>query len=301
MLGAVAVGTVLGAGGSQLLDDDAAPANPSTGGAASGAPQASAQAPAPAEPDSPPIQVEPPSDSTTREMRSTDPAPFDPTSALNGLHDLRVATQVIDDFPDASAGGRVGSAGWAVVPGGEGAGVAPSGGQEGGVVRFSTGSAATGRVGLHLGLDRMRGLPVFTMEWRVAWRPLEDDAPSAGAVFGFLDAVDRGGTAPAVGIYFLYRPDLADNWLCACAGSEGRTVVDTAVPVVGGFQRFQITSDGTSLCRFYVDDRRVGSIDTGLPTEDDRYGTGIEVFKIAGDKPQKVDLDWFFLRRELVR
>jgi hypothetical protein len=291
-LGAVAGGVAGGVVGSRSGEGDAGDAT--TGTDVADPPKAA--------PDSPPITLEQPIETTTTELRPREEPDADPRSPLHRLYDLRVAHEVVDDFPDGDAtGDRLGTAGWATVLGGREAATASATEVEGGVVHVSTGTSATGRAGLHLGLTSQSGFPVFTMQWRLAFRRPLGREDLGGVVFGSVDRVDSGGTAPAVGIYFLHRLDLTDTWLCGCSGAGGRTLVDTGVPVKGIYRRFEITADGSNLARFSIDDVRVATIDTSIPTAEDRYGSGLEVFKSKGNRPFEVDLDWFYLRRELPR
>ncbi|MBX3286386.1 MAG: hypothetical protein KF703_13645, partial [Actinobacteria bacterium] len=224
------------------------------------------------------------------------------TSALARVEDLRVAYELVDDFPPSAGTGRVGALGWTPVASGAGAAVEPDAPLEGGVVRLVTGTTATGRAGLHLGLDQHEGAPVFTMQWRLRHTATVDpDEPSA-LVFGALASIDADPTGPEVGpaVAWVHDPARSPKWICRVVVDGEVTDVDSKRVVDDRFHRFTIASDGDGLARFTFDDAEVASV----PVDKEgraRYGQGIVLAKTAGTSPRTVELDWFYLRRELPR
>lgn len=283
LLGAAAAGGVAGVVATELRKEDpkAAPANVDLGDAPASE-----------------IRVEPTGELVADHVQAALVDVYRRTSALAQLDDLRVAHEVVDDFPLGD--GRVGTLSWLVDSAGTGAGAADIGKLEGGVVGLATGGSPTGRVGLNLGLDHHAGQQIFTMEWRV--RVDQATSGSGRICFGAVSDVDGSGDTglPDRGFYFLLDGD-AKNWSCACAGGGGRTRVDTKVPVDGAFHRFRITCDGGGMVRFSIDDRKPVSISDDLPGEKDTYGQGISLVQGNGRVPAVVAVDWYYLRRELPR
>lgn len=276
LIGAVALGAA-GLGAAKVLDN--------------GTDQREVLPPRASEP-TPIVLTAPPSTTTVEARRALG---VDPATGLSRLHDLRAAVEVVDDFTFASPGQVPG---WQIVDEAPGSGTvwSPS---EGGLLQLSSGPTSTGRAGLHRGLAHLRGMPRSTMEWRL--RLLARAGRTGGAAFGYLDGVAGGGTLPSVGGCFVLRPDVSDHWLLVCANSEGRIVQESDVVPDDAHHRFTITTDGVGLVRFYVDDVRVGSIDSNVPITSDAYGVGIEVFGGVGEGSCIAEIDWFYLRRELAR
>lgn len=279
VIGAVAVGAV-GVGVLATRDDDDEPPDPP-----------------PAAPDDPPARVGVATLSSTVERRRT--TSLEPGSPLARLDELRSASELVDDF-GLLVGDPPAPAGWQLTAEGAGAGSVRRD-IDGGVLRLTTGTAPTGRVGLRVaGAGGLAGVRSFTFEWRVSVAPAGDGG-AGGLVVGYVDSVTTGGTMPAVGYWFAHRSDLSATWLCATAGAGGRTLVDSGVPVDGAFHRLTATCDGGTVVRFAIDDVHVALISTTLPAPEDRYVFGAELFSSAGTVPLTADLDWAYVRRELVR
>lgn len=222
------------------------------------------------------------------------------TSALARLEDLRVAYELVDDFPPGV--GRVGSLSWATATSGAGATVTPGAHVEGGVTRLLTGRTAAGRAGIHLGLAEHTGTPVFTMQWALRLEATPDPDQAGLVVFGALSSLTADLTGPAIGpaLVWVHDPDIGPNWICRAIQSGKVVDVDSKRAVDDKAHRFSITSDGDVLARFSFDDDEVASIPTDLE-ETGRYGQGAVVAKTAGSEPLAVAVDWFYLRRELPR
>lgn len=227
---------------------------------------------------------------------------YERTSALARLDDLRVAYELVDDFPPSAGGGRVGSLGWTTTTAGTGSKVETGAPVEGGVVRVATGPGPGSRAGLHLGLTEHTGAPVFTMQWRLRLEAAPDRAQGATLAFGALTSVTDDPAEAGAGPALLWVHDLAasPNWLCRVI-QRGKVVeVDSKRSVNDVYHRFTITSDGDGLARFVLDDAEVGAIATD-PEEVGRYGQGLVLSRSTEGVPVAVALDWFYLRRELPR
>lgn len=223
------------------------------------------------------------------------------TSALARRDDLVVAHEIVDDF--AYRSGQIGE-GWFVDVAGVGATVESVPDKEGGIVRLTSGTEASGRAGIHLGLAQHTGSPVFTMEWRVRLDAASSPDDDYVIVVGAVDTVTSPGTGLTVdnGMYFTYDPSRhGPRWAYACARAGEVSVQDSGRRPGTQFSRLGITSDGAGLIRFWIDETEVGSTKEPVPTEEDRYGQGIEVANVTGAEPAVVEVDWFYLRRELPR
>lgn len=224
---------------------------------------------------------------------------YDRTSALARLEDLRVAYELVDDFPPGA--GRVGALGWTPVATGAGAAVeqAPL---EGGVVRLVTGSSPSGRAGVHLGLEEHTGAPVFTMQWRLRLEARPDPDQRGVVAFGALSSLTADLTGAGLGpaLVWVHDPAIGPNWICRAIQGGEVVDVDSKRAVTDVVHRFTITSDGDGLARFDFDDGEVASLATD-PKEVGRYGQGAVVAKASGSTPMAVAVDWFYLRRELPR
>lgn len=221
------------------------------------------------------------------------------TSALARLEDLRVAYELVDDFPPVAD--RVGALGWTTATSGAGASVEQAA-VEGGVVQLSTGTSATGRAAIHLGLGEHVAAPVFTMQWRLAMAAVPDPAQPTVLAFGALASVTADPATADVGpaMLFVHDPAVGPNWICRVV-QEGKAVdVDSKRGVNQVPHRFTITSDGDGLARFAFDGDEVGSIPVDK-TGTERYGQGLVLAKTGGTDAVTVAVDWFYLRRELPR
>jgi hypothetical protein len=223
------------------------------------------------------------------------------TSALARLEDLRVAYELVDDFPP-TAGDRVGTLGWTPVTSGAGAAVVPSAPLEGGVVRLVTGTTPTGRAGVHLGLGEHTGAPVFTMEWRLRLETRPDPAQTGVLAFGALSSLTADPSGPEIGpaLVWVHDPAVGPNWICRVIQGGKAVDVDSKRGVNELDHRFGITSDGDGLARFTFDGAEVASIATD-PKETGRYGQGVVLAKTTGSTALAAAVDWFYLRRELPR
>lgn len=229
--------------------------------------------------------------------------PVDHRDAFQRMHDLQVAYEVVDDFPNgATNSGRVGTAGWTVVSAGDGSRVANPKVAEGGVVSLVAGPTPADRCGMHLDMGMLQGSPLFTMEWRVS---LDGAALQEGNVFfGAVDSVEVTGTGPraepATGQFFRHDRAIASTWQCVFVQDGKRRAVDSKVAADDKFHRFGITSDSTGLLRFYIDDRKVAIIGQGW-IKGHPYGHGIELLRSSGSRQLSTLVDWFYLRRETAR
>ena len=202
------------------------------------------------------------------------------TSALARLDDLRVAYEIVDDFPPAAD--RIGAQGWTTVTDGGGTVEATDG--PAGIVTLDAGA---GRAAIHLGSGNGRGKPVLTLEWRAR------TDPGAAVVLGAPAGLDGALDEPTGFFFTIAAGD--DTWSRGCGNAAGRTVEATEVAVDDAFHRFRITCDGDNTARFWIDDQAVGEVTTDLPTDDDRYGFGAAV--LGGS----LEVDWAYLRSELPR
>lgn len=231
-------------------------------------------------PDASEIRVTPEGELVAEDVQGALTAIIGRTSATIRLDDLRVAYEIVDDFPPTAD--RIGSQGWTAVT--DGGGTVEPTNTPGGIVALAAGS---GRAALHLGTRLGLGTPVFTLEWRA--RVLEGTA----AVLGAPSDLD-GGLEEALGYFFTIGAD-DGTWSCGCGAASGRTIEDTEVPVDEQFHRFRITCDGDLTARFAIDDQVVAEITTDLPGTEDRYGFGVAA--LSGT----MEVDWAYQRTELAR
>ncbi len=243
------------------------------------------------------VAVDPTGELVAEDVQSALVDVYERTTATVRLTDLKVALELVDDFAP-TANPAPGKLGWFTEAAGPGAGLVQQP-TEGGVVQLSTGTAGGGRSAIHLGLDQHTGAPVFTMSWRV--RVDRAEGSDVTVAFGAVAAIDDPtGVGPATGMWFAYDPGASDTWWCRCAADGKVTEVDTGRPVNSQPHRFTITSDGAGLVRFWYDDAEVASISDTVPGDEDHYGQGL-VIASGGVDVGVVDVDWFYLRRELPR
>lgn len=282
------IGGAIGAAAAGIVGYEVGAASADDGGTAAAATEASA------------VRVEPTGELLADDVQGALTDVYDRTSALARLHDLQVAHELLDDFGRRAGSDGIGALDWAAVTAGAGA-AATSLAAEGGVVQLTTGTTATGRAAIHLGLDQHEGAPVFTMEWRARVDQLATAGQEFSFALGAMASVDDSPSAGGPGMWVVYDAARSGTWWCRCADGKGVTEVDTKRKANALFRRFTITSDGTGLVRFAFDDEPVASIGKNVPAASDRYGQAAVIAKAAGTTAATSSIDWFYLRRELPR
>lgn len=224
---------------------------------------------------------------------------YDDSDALARLEDLQVGYELLDDFPWGASGDRVGSLGWVLASSGRGAGLQAAASGEGGVIALTPGTAPTGRAAIGLDVGQLGGVPLFTMEFRL--RLTHPKAGGQQVLVGAADGLDGvSAFLPKVGFFF--RTDVGNQvWTCGVSSIKGSKSAVTKVPLDDTFHRMAVTSDGAGLVRFYVDDQKVAAFGQVELDAAERYGHVASITSAANAHPKAVEIDWFFVRRELAR
>lgn len=220
-------------------------------------------------------------------------------SKVQLFDDLQVALTLIDDFMGNTATtGTIGQLGWALASGGTGTAAAAAGASEPGIFVLGTGTSSSGWHGINLGNNNLIGSPLFMCEWRLKLNNLNNTSDQYSCWFGLHNATTA--VEPTTGFYFRYTPD-DPRWFVACAdGGVPNAVPTNAAPADTNFHRFRITSDGSGVARFYIDDAQVALLTSSLPTTNG-YTPNVMVRKTLGTTPRNVRLDYFALRFEHAR
>jgi hypothetical protein len=172
------------------------------------------------------------------------------------------------------------------------------GASEPGIFVIGTGTASSGWHGINLGSNNLKGAPLFMCEWRLKLSNLNDGSDTFSCWFGLHNG--SAGIEPTTGFYFRYKAADGTSWRAACADGGPPNVANTNVAADTLFHRFRITSDGSGVARFYIDDAQVAMITSGLPSVN-RYTPNAMIRKTAGIAARTARLDYFALRFEQIR
>jgi hypothetical protein len=219
-------------------------------------------------------------------------------SKVQMFDDLQMAMMLVDDFMGNTATtGTIGQLGWALASGGTGTAAAAVGASEPGIFVVGTGSTSSGWHGINLGSNNLYGAPIFMCEWRIKLISANNASDQYSCWFGLHNATTA--TEPTSGFYFRYTPD-DTHWVAACANGGAPNTAATDVAADTDFHRFRITSDGSGVARFYIDDTQKAMLLSSLPTTN-RYTPNVMIRKSLGTVARNVRVDYFALRFEQTR
>lgn len=210
-------------------------------------------------------------------------------------------------YEDWLGGNAVGSTGWAAATtsgaGANGAMLAAEAAHPG-IVRYSTGTTATGRAKNRKSADfLMLGGGAVTFEYLVRLSALSTGTERYTVDIGLGDAVVAGEDTDAV--KFRYNDSVAGgDWQGVCRSNGTETILDTGViPVAGAWTRLRgvVNADATSV-EFFINGTSVGTVATNIPAAAGRELSlkfGIE--KSIGLTNVDLDVDYIYLMKAVTR
>lgn len=166
-----------------------------------------------------------------------------------------------------------------------------------GVVQLATGTTATGRCSLHLGLaDLATGYSEYRACWNVGFSTLSTGTERYQVAAGFGD--DTGATLLAQqtdGCYFRYDDSASANWICVSSQASTRTETTTGVAVSNlQFQKLEVVINAAgSSVSFYIDDVLVATHGTNVPGVSQFFGPIAKIMKSVGTTSRLFYLDYF--------
>lgn len=201
-----------------------------------------------------------------------------------------------DFFNSLTTTGNIGQYGWTL--GANGAGAVVSNGTANGVanrpgiISLATGTTATGRTAIHLGLDSIilsGGMnAVFAFSLPVLSTALEE------YVFriGFGDNISGDFTD---GAYFEYARTVSANWQYCTASNGVRTKTASSAVVNTGWNYFKIqVNPNASSVEFFLNGVNIGTLSTNIPTASGRtVGPHIHIIKSVGTTSRQADIDYY--------
>jgi hypothetical protein len=168
-----------------------------------------------------------------------------------------------------------------------------------GVIQFGTGSTATGRAGLSLGVSTIMPTGTFIYETYIMFPTLSVAAQEYTGIVGMSDTQTA---LPNNGVYFIYdRLTAGSNVLrIATAAGGTRTITNTATTLVAGtWYKLKIvaTLSGTKRANYYINGVLAGSISTNIPTL--VSGIRAQILKIAGTTASTMQVDYINIAMDI--
>lgn len=205
---------------------------------------------------------------------------------------------LFDDFFTGMIGASTGL-GWLVTVSGTGATV--TSGTYGvnstekamGVLTMSTGTTASGRVGLNRAQNGIiLGYHAVDLTWRVAFDTLSDVTDNYICYVGMLDNLGAGLSID--GVFFDYTAG-QNNWRCNTRSNNTSTTTDSGVAVTTAYSTLRIVIDAAATeVNFYIDGVLVATHTTNIPTDPRFTGIGVTIRKNAGTSSRDVHVDYYY-------
>lgn len=168
-----------------------------------------------------------------------------------------------------------------------------------GVMRFTTGTTATGRAYVASEAGSLRlNTNKFTVEYRVMFPVLPTSAQRFTYYVGFMDTQNAG--QPTNGIYFVNSDNInSGHWSLRTVSSSSVSTLDTLItPNVNQWYKLKFEFISSSLVNCYVDTVLVGTIVSNIPVNT-AIETTIKLEKSVGSTSRIAYIDsvWWELDR----
>jgi len=165
-----------------------------------------------------------------------------------------------------------------------------------GIMRSTTGTGTTGRVGAGFANTEILTCSGGAMGWEWSLTPttMSGGSDTCTCRFGFVDSVSG---APTDGVFFQFDLSLGtlSNWKIGTRSNSSETLTTTGTAVtVASFVtlRVEVNAAGTS-AEFFIDGVSVGTITTNIPASSSRtFGFGFSQIKSAGTTNEILDHDF---------